>query len=130
MYKQLRFLTTMLLLAVCCGTWAEEVTYSIKTTSSVESLDLRDDSLMSEEEITQQVEKTMSISGQFSIDKNYLELNSENVLVNNIPYTAEEYSQIDSTFGATRQIQKWSLSNNSLTLSDLKGSSIVTFTKQ
>jgi len=38
MYKQLRFLTTMLLLAVCCGTWAEEVTYSIKTTSSVETL--------------------------------------------------------------------------------------------
>ena len=28
----------MLLLAVCCGTWAEEVTYSIKTTSSVETL--------------------------------------------------------------------------------------------
>ena len=110
--------------------FSENQSFTMQTTSSVESLDLRDDSLMSKEEITQQVEKTMSISGQFSIDKNYLELNSENVLVNNIPYTAEEYSQIDSTFGATRQIQKWSLSNNSLTLSDLKGSSIVTFTKQ
>ena len=29
MYKQLRFLTTMLLLAVCCGTWADEATYSL-----------------------------------------------------------------------------------------------------
>ena len=27
MYKKLRLLTTMLLLAVCCGTWAEEVVY-------------------------------------------------------------------------------------------------------
>ena len=29
MYKQLRFLTTMLLLAVCCGTWAQEVFYTL-----------------------------------------------------------------------------------------------------
>ena len=29
MYKQLRFLTTMLLLAVCCGTWADPVTGTI-----------------------------------------------------------------------------------------------------
>ena len=32
MYKQLRFLTTMLLLAVCCGTWAD--TYKLVTSAS------------------------------------------------------------------------------------------------
>ena len=35
MYKQLRFLTTMLLLAVCCGTWAEEVTYTISSKNTL-----------------------------------------------------------------------------------------------
>ena len=34
MYKQLRFLTTMLLLAVCCGTWAEEVAFTFATSKS------------------------------------------------------------------------------------------------
>ena len=36
MYKQLRFLTTMLLLAVCCGTWAQ-TTYKLTQVTSVEA---------------------------------------------------------------------------------------------
>ena len=35
MYKQLRFLTTMLLLAVCVGTWAEPVTVTSTTFSRI-----------------------------------------------------------------------------------------------
>ena len=34
MYKKLRLLTTMLLLAVCCGTWAEEVAFTFATSKS------------------------------------------------------------------------------------------------
>ena len=34
MYKQLRFLTTMLLLAVCCGTWADQIEFNFEDESA------------------------------------------------------------------------------------------------
>ena len=111
--------------------FSENQRFEMSNTTTVESLTLYDDSFISEEDIKEKIEKSVSIKGGFSVDKDYLELRSESVLVNGkVSYTAEEYSKIDSSFGSIVQIQKWKLSDNSLTVSDLTGASAVSFARQ
>ena len=105
--------------------------FEMANSTTVQALNLYDDAFISEEDIKLQVEKSVIISGRFSVDKDYLELKSESVLVNGkVSYTAEEYSQIDSSFGSIVQTQKWNISGNSLNVSDLAGTSAVSFTRQ
>ena len=111
--------------------FSKNQSFEMSNNTTVESMTLHEDSYISEEELRSKIEKSVIIKGSFSVDKDYLELRSESVLVNGkVSYTAEEYSKIDSSFGSIIQTQKWKLSGNSLTVSDLSGKSTVTFAKQ
>ena len=111
--------------------FSENQHFEMSNNTTVESMTLHEDIYITEEELKSKIEKSVSITGSFSVDKDYLELRSESVLVNGkISYTAEEYSKIDSSFGSIVQTQKWKLSGNSLTVSDLSGGTAVSFARQ
>ena len=77
------------------------------------------------------LEKSVSIKGSFSVDKDYIEFRRESVLVNGSEsYTPEEYSKIDNTFGSIAQIEKWKLSGNTLTVSDSSSKSDISYERQ
>ena len=105
--------------------------FEMSNNTILESLTIPDDSSLEEEVLRPMIEKSVSIKGSFSVDKDYLELRMESVLVNGIDsYTAEEYSKIDNNFGSAVQIQKWKLSGNKLTVYGSSGKPDIEYEKQ
>lgn len=110
--------------------FSENQVYSMKVSSTVEELRLTDNALGFEDELTAQLENTILIQGTFSVDTDYLELTGQTVVVNNsATYSAKEYAQIDSRYGAEKQIVKWNLIDDTLEISDLNANTIVTYNK-
>ena len=105
--------------------------FEMSNNSIVESLTIPEDSSLEEEVLRPMLEKSVSIKGSFSVDKDYLELRRESVLVNGSEsYTAEEYSKIDNNFGSVVQVEKWKLSGNTLTVSDSSSESDISYERQ
>ena len=126
-----KYLGTATVLTTNQMIFSPDQNFQIINSATLSSVKIHDDAFVSEEDLKLQMEKAISIQGKFSVDKDYLELKSETVKVNNTTsYTAEEYTKIDSSFGSADQIQKWALSGNNLTISDLSAKSTVVFTKQ
>ena len=111
--------------------FSQNQNFQMQNSATLDSINLYNDAFISEEEIKQQIEKSVIIQGKFCVDKDYIELKTETVTINNqFTYTAEEYSKIDSSFGSAIQTQKWSLSNNTLSFKDSKGNIIASYSKE
>ena len=105
--------------------------FEMSNNTIVESLTIPADSTLQEEVLRPMLEKSVSIKGSFSVDKDYIEFRRESVLVNGSEsYTPEEYSKIDNTFGYIAQIEKWKLSGNTLTVSDSSGKPDISYERQ
>ena len=110
--------------------FSENQVYSMKISSSLDTIKLTDNAVTTEEELRKQIENSILIRGTFSADNDYLELLSETVEVNGTQtYTAKEYAQMDSNYGSEKQIVKWNLLADTLEFSDLNGNAIVTYNK-
>lgn len=111
-------------------TFSPNQEFTMQYISTIESLNVSDEASMTEEELRLKIEKNETVIGKFSVNKDYLELTSETVIVDNNTYSAEDYAKINSNFGSLVQTQKWALENNSLILFDLDGNKIAAFTKE
>lgn len=111
--------------------FSKNQSFEMSNNSIVESMSIPDDSSLEEDVLRPMLEKSVSIKGSFSVDKDYLELRRESVLVNGTEsYTAEEYSKIDNNFGPVVQIQKWKLSGNTITVYGSSGEPDVDYERQ
>ena len=111
--------------------FSKNQSFVMSNNTILESLTIPDDSSLEEEILRPMIEKSVSIKGSFSVDKDYLELRRESVLVNGSEsYTAEEYSKIDNNFGSVVQVEKWKLSGNTLTVSDSSSKSDISYERQ
>ena len=125
-----KYLGTIVVLNTNIITFSQNQEFAMQNISTLDSMNLYDDAYISEEDIKLQIESNVTVKGKFSVNKNYLELTSETVLIDNNSYTAEDYAQINSDFGSLVQTQKWALEDNSLILLDLNGNEIAAFTKE
>ena len=111
--------------------FSENQRFEMKNVTTLETLTIHEDSYLTEDLVRSNIDKTVVISGSFSVDKEHLELRSDTVLVNDTDsYTAEEYSKIDNNFGSAVQIQKWKLSGNKLTVYGSSGKPDIEYEKQ
>ena len=104
MYKQLRLLTTMLLLAVCCGVWAEEATGTISFGSATGSTNINSASVTGNDDLGNSWTVTTVGTTSFTPNGNYAQVGSSSKPATSITFTMTlpkevKFSMFSAKFG-------------------------------
>ena len=112
-------------------TFFEDQRYQMEILAALENVKLQDTAPFTEEDVRKQVETYLLIEGTFLANKEYLELDGKTVRTIDGKITSiQEYSQIDSRVGSEKQILKWAIEDNQLSIFDLARKNAVTYRKQ
>ena len=104
MYKQLRFLTTLLLLAVCVGAWAEEATGTISFGSATGSTNINSASVTGNDDLGNSWTVTTVGTTSFTPNGNYAQVGSSSKPATSITFTMTlpkevKFSMFSAKFG-------------------------------